>query len=235
MRRSFLLVAAIVVAGCAGNAPASSIALGPPTLPLASTASVLPSIPPSPSVRSNPTALLAPLAFSGATDKKTTAFTVSGTLRVSYTVSSDTNFIVDLNQTDGTSVASVANLIGSAKVTTWIYGATGPVYLDVTAGGPWTITVTEVEPSPATIPTKFSGSTDITTVPVTLVGGETVTWSYKGDGNFIVDLISTTDGSTADSLVNTIGSGSDNTVPYDTGNLALDVTAGGAWTVSITP
>ncbi|MFI5261108.1 MAG: hypothetical protein ACHQZR_00975, partial [Candidatus Limnocylindrales bacterium] len=175
------------------------------------------------------------LTFSGSTSKRTEAFSVAGTLRIAYSVASQSRFIVNLDSPDGTTMTSVANLIGSGKVTTWVYGATGPVYLDVIAGGPWKITVTEAEPESSLPPQRFSGATDVTTAPVTFVGGETVTWSFKGDGTFIVDLIDPSDGSLVDNVVNTIGRGSDSTQVTDAGEYALDVTANGAWTISATP
>ena len=70
---------------------------------------------------------------------------------------------------------------------------------------------------------------------MTFVGGEALTWSFKGDGNFIVDLIDPSDGTLVDNIVNTIGRGSDSTQVTDAGEYALDVTANGAWSISITP
>jgi hypothetical protein len=234
VRRFLVLIAATFLAACSSGSTAAPA--GPTQVPgLTSPASTSPSIPPSPAFAS-PAGSPTTLTYSGSTDKKTKAFTAAVTLRIAFEVKSQSNFIVDLDQPDGTTEASVANLIGSAKVTTWVYGASGPVYLNVTAGGPWTISVLEgAQSTSLAIPTRLSGSTDVTTVPVSFIGGETVAWTYKGDGNFIVDLISPTDGTTVDNLVNTVGPGADNTVPYDTGDLALDVTASGAWTVSITP
>ena len=158
-----------------------------------------------------------------------------GHASIAYAVSSQANFIVDLDSPDGTTATSVANLIGSAKVTTWVYGASGPVYLDVTAGGPWKITVTEAEPGWSSPPQQFSGATDVTTVPVTFIGGETLTWSFTGDGNLTVDLIDPSDGTLVDNVVDTIGRGSDTAPITDAGEYALDVTANGAWSIAIAP
>jgi hypothetical protein len=202
-------------------APPTVTSTPPPTLQ--PTASPIPIAPPPPLV-----------SFSGSTSKKTATFSVAGTLQIAYSVSSQSNFTVDLDAPDG-SATSIANLIGSGKVTTWVYGMSGPVFLDVIAGGPWKITVTEVEPASGVPPQKFSGATDVTTVPVTFVGGEALTWTFKGDGHFIVDIIDPSDGSPVDNVVDTIGGGSDSTQVSDAGEYALDVTANGAWSVAIAP
>jgi hypothetical protein len=231
VRRVLVLILAALLAGCsaaatstvrpvstpAGSAPPSSASVPPSAAPVASDAST------------------GTVTFSGTANAKTRLFTEDGALQISYKITSHAGFVVDLDQPDGTNVASVANLVGSARITTWAYGTAGPVYLDVTAHGPWTISVDQLAQSPSMqVPAKFSGSTEITTPTVAFVGGETITWSYKGDGAFVVDLISATDGTTVQNLVTTTGPGADNTVPYTTGALALRVTATGAWTVSIT-
>lgn len=228
-------------------APTATITTPTPTLPATPTARL--TSPATPTARPTPVATPAPTpkptpaitpapqswAFSGSADKKTKPFSVSGTLKVTYSISSDFNFIVDLNGTDGTPVATIANVIGSFRTTTWVYGVSGDVYLDVLANGPWSITVSQVEPTTVAVPAKFSGTWGVTTVPVKFSGGETATWSAKGDGNFIVDLIDPTDGSPVDNVVNTIGAGADSTQIYSSGPYALEVTANGPWTISITP
>jgi hypothetical protein len=225
-----VLISAALLAGCsagAGSTAAPGSADTGSSVPVA--ASDLPSSAPS----SLPVAP-ATMTFSGSASKQTPVFTDGGTLQVSYKVTSHAKFAIDLDQPDGTNLASVADLSGSAKITTWAYGTPGPVYLDVTAGGPWTITVANLDQSRSVaVPHTFSGSTEITTVPVTFIGGETVSWTYKGNGEFSVDLVSPSDGTTVDNLVDTTGPSDDSTVPYDTGDLALRVTASGAWTVSI--
>lgn len=231
MQRVLVLTLAALVAGCSAAAPST---VRPVSTPSGSALPSTESAPPS-SAPVGPSASAENLTFSGTANKKTRLFTEDGALQISYKIMSHASFVVDLDQPDGTNVASVANLVGSAKLTTWAYGSAGAVYLDVTAHGPWTISVVQLAQSPAmAVPVKFSGTTEITTPTITFVGGETVTWTYKGDGSFLVDLISATDGTTVQNLVTTSGPGADNTVPYVTGALALRVTATGAWTVSIT-
>jgi hypothetical protein len=231
VRRVLVLILAALLAGCSAGAAST---MGPMSSDQGSAVPSSASIPPS-SEPVAPSASGEKLTFSGSTNKKTPLFTEDGALQISYKITSHASFVVDLDQPDGTNVASVANLVGSAKLTTWAYGSAGSVYLDVTAHGPWTINVDQLAQSPAlAVPIKFSGTAEITTPTVTFVGGETVSWSFKGDSSFSVDLISPTDGTTVQNLVTTTGPGEDNTVPYTTGALALRVAATGAWTVSIT-
>lgn len=230
MRRVLVLILAALLGGCSAGATST---VGPVSTELGSALPSSASTPPS-SAPVAPSASAENLTFSGSTNTKTRLFTENGALEITYKITSHAGFVVDLDQPDGTNVASVANLVGSAKLTTWAYGSAGAVYLDVTAHGPWTIGVVQLAQPPAlAVPVKFSGTTEITTPTITFVGGETVTWTFKGDGSFVVDLISTADGTTVQNLVTTTGPGADNTVPYVTGALALRVTASGAWTVSV--
>ena len=231
MRRVLVLISGALLVGCSAGAGATTGPLSPvPGSAVPSSASIPPSAAPV-----APTASAETVTFSGSTGQKTRLFTEDGALQISYKVTSHASFVVDLDQPDGTNVASVADLIGSAKIATWAYGTAGSVYLDVTAHGPWTIRVDQLAQSPSmAVPIRFSGSTEITTPTVAFVGGETVSWSYKGDGSFIVDLISPPDGTTVQNLVTATGPGADDTVPDSTGALALRVNAMGDWSLSIT-
>ncbi|HLY12896.1 MAG TPA: hypothetical protein VKR24_00985 [Candidatus Limnocylindrales bacterium] len=234
MRRLLVLISVAFLAGCSTGASSTGsptgLASAVPGSAGPTSASVAPSAGPV-----GPASSPGTLSFSGSTNQKTRLFTEDGALQISYKITSHASFVIDLDQPDGTNVASVANLVGSAKITTWDYGSAGAVYLDVIAHGPWTITVNQLaQPSALAVPVKFSGVTEVTTPTVTFLGGETITWTYKGAGSFILDLISASDGTTVQNLVTTTGPGEDNTVPYTTGALALRVTATGSWTVSIT-
>jgi len=175
------------------------------------------------------------VSFSGATDKKTTAFTVGSPLRVVYTFRGDGNFIVELTGTDGSPVSSIANRIASGSATTWVYGANSKAYFDVTANGPWSIKATAMLPPIAKLPLTIRGNTDQVTAPFLASGTLTVKWTTTGTGNFIVELIDPTDGSPADSVANLIGKSTDSTQLYNhDGPFAFDVTADGPWTLTVT-
>jgi hypothetical protein len=177
----------------------------------------------------------ATVSFSGSTNKKTKAFTVGSPLRIAYTFRGSGNFIVDLDATDGTTTATVANRIGSGSLTTWAFGGSGTGYFDVTADGAWTLTASTVAPTIAKLPATFKGNTGVITAPFAASDSMTVNWTVSGSGNFIVDLIDPTDGSTADSVANLIGNSTDTTQLYGhAGPAALDVTADGSWTMKIT-
>jgi hypothetical protein len=176
-----------------------------------------------------------PVSFAGATDKKTTAFTIGSPLRIAYTFAGDGNFIVSLNGADGSPLASLANRIGPGSATTWVYGGSGTGYFDVTANGAWTIKATAVLPKVAALPVTLKGDTDQVTAPFNSPGTLTVKWTFTGTGNFIVQLIDPTDGSPADSVANLIGKSTDSTQLYGhTGPFAFDVTADGPWRLAVT-
>jgi hypothetical protein len=62
---------------------------------------------------------------------------------VAWTYTGSGNFIVDLiDPTDGSPADSVANLIGTSTDSTQLYNHAGLFALDVTADGPWKLTVT---------------------------------------------------------------------------------------------
>ncbi|MGZ3640806.1 MAG: hypothetical protein ACXWQ6_02060 [Candidatus Limnocylindrales bacterium] len=177
----------------------------------------------------------APVTFSGKTDMKTTAFALGAPIRVDYTTKGSGNFSVDLTGVDGTSIASIANRIGAGSATTWVYGASGKGYFDVTADGAWTIMATAVLPALGKLPATFRGSTDLVTAPVEGSDPMTVAWTVSGSGNFTVDVVDPADGSMIDSVANLIGQSKDSTQLYgDSGPIAFDITADGAWTLLVT-
>jgi len=192
---------------------------------------------PTPIPTPKPTPAPKPLAFSGSTDKKTTAFTFDVPARLNWTFAGDGNFIVDLKPTTSGSGVTIANDIGSNKVTTWLYGTgtTTKVYLDVMANGPWTIVVTPSTPVIASLPVTLKGNTNEWTTAFHASGDVTVKWSHQGDGNFIVSTIQLPDGTQGDTVVNEIGKGADITQMYGLdGDYAFDVTANGPWTLTVT-
>ena len=177
----------------------------------------------------------APVNFAGTSTKNTKAFTVGTPLGVDYTFSGSGNFIVSLTGSDGSQLASIANVIGKSKATTWIYGGSGKAHFEVIADGAWKITAKTVVPKAQKIPVTYKGSVSLTTVPFAASGDITIKWSHKGEGNFIVTLIDPTDGSVVDGVANVIGNASDETIAYGQDGLrAFEVVADGAWSLSVT-
>jgi hypothetical protein len=165
-----IAILGMLAAGCA-----TSTGTAQPT-DTASGADVIPTSAPSQGSASSAIDLTsAPaVAFTGNTDKKTRAFTIGSPVRVEYTFAGSGNFIVNLNYTDGSSIASVANRIGKGTATTWIYAANGQGYFDVTADGKWTLKATAALPKVSALPVTLKGTTDQVTAPFTATGDLTV-------------------------------------------------------------
>jgi hypothetical protein len=145
------------------------------------------------------------------------------------------NFIVSLDDNSGSPIQGIANLIGRASATTWVYGASGKAHFDVIADGSWKLTATTVTPKVAKLPATYRSTVSMTTGPFLAHGDLTIKWSHKGSGNFIVSLIDPTDGSPVDGVANVIGKATDETISYgQDGIRAFDVIADGAWTLSVT-
>jgi large repetitive protein len=192
-----------------------------------------PTIAPAPKATPKPS-----FTYKGSGTRKSAAFTITLPARVTYSFFGSGNFIADINATDGSgTIANVANVIGTFKTTTWVYGddLTGRVYLDVIADGSWTVTVTsDLRPAAHAVPAAFSGKWGLTTTPFSASGDVLIKFSHKGSGNFIVDLIDASTGDDLDLVVNEIGHTSGATNEYGLGGTyAFDVTADGAWTITV--
>jgi hypothetical protein len=209
--------------------PANSAPIAPSVASAASPTGT-PSAPPSATAA---TSASPSITFSGSSDKKSKLFELDGPTKVVYTYAGSGNFIVDLRAPGGLPVASIANAIGRAAATTWAYGAAGKVYLDVIANGGWKVTLTPEMPGSVAVPVTLAGNSDLVTAPVTLAGGETVDWSCKCSGNFIVELVNPTDGSDVEGVVNAIGSQHDTTQVVSSGDYAFDVLANGPWSLKV--
>ena len=152
----------------------------------------------------------------------------------------DANFIVDLLDENGTSVApmGVANVIGPFEGSTPVQiTQSGQYLLDVQNAGQWQIQVEQprVESAPET--TEFSGNSAQATQLFELSGGlHRVELTHQGDANFIVDLLDENGASVVPmGLVNEIGPFDGSramTVPGD-GIYLFSVQANGPWTITV--
>lgn len=179
-----------------------------------------------------------PFTYKASGSHKSKAFTISLPARIDYTFSGAGNFIASIESTDGSgSVGEIANIIGSYKATTWVYGdgASGRVYLDVVANGSYTIKVTsDAAPAVKHLPASYSGRWGVMTAPFAASGDVTIQYSHKGSGNFIVDVIDASTGEQGDSVANEIGQVASETSVYGLdGDYAFDVIADGLWTVTV--
>jgi glycopeptide antibiotics resistance protein len=195
-----------------------------------STPSVTASVVPSPDSSGQ-----AAWSFSGSGSEKTASFAVHGPLRVEYTFVGSGSFVAVLRDSSGVAVANIADRTGPGHLSTWVYGAAGDVYLDVTSRDPWTIAVTMIEPPVAKVPVRLAGTTNDTTAPIAFLGAEAIAWTHEGTGAFRIVAIDPVGGSTVEPLVDTVGPGSKTFAFGSRGTYALGVSADGAWTVSIKP
>ncbi len=84
-----------------------------------------------------------PITYKGTTDQVTSAFNSAGNLTVSWVYTGPGNFIVNLDDTlDGSQADTIANVIGRSSDSTQLFNDIGVFALDVTADGPWAISVT---------------------------------------------------------------------------------------------
>jgi hypothetical protein len=182
-----------------------------------------------------------PIELSGAGAAATEPFQLeSGLTIVGMTHQGSANFIVDLLDESGASVApmGVANVIGPFEGSQAVQVTqAGQHLLNVQADGAWGLRIEQPRPSDAPATTSFSGNTKTATELFRLSGGlHTVRMTHQGDANFIVDLLDENGASvTLMGLVNEIGpfDGSQAvTVPED-GIYLLQVEANGPWTIEI--
>lgn len=189
----------------------------------------------------SPASSESPISLSGKGSRKTKPFTMHAPARVDLTYSGSGNFITHIQPVGGSVIDAVglSNTIGRTKLRTYVYeleidGAKS--YLDVLAGtGSWTIKITPGIPAPASAPATFDGKWGLRTDLLSLAGDYTVAFSHAGSGNFIVRLVPS-DGSIlgSESIANEIGKVKDSTEVYGLdGDYYFDVTADGAWTISI--
>lgn len=194
---------------------------------------------PTPAVTLAPVAK--PIVLKGSGTRKTKPFTMVSPATVDLTFTGSGNFISNITPVGGGVFDGVnlSNTIGRTKLRTFVYGDELDgvrSYADVLAStGSWTITITPGVPSAVSAPASFSGRWGLRTRLVELAGDYTVTFSHSGSGNFIVQLIppggSVFDG---ESVANEIGKVKDSTEVYGLdGDYYFDVTANGAWTMSI--
>lgn len=194
---------------------------------------------------------IANVTLSGSGDTVTEKFDLkSGVAIFHMTYSGASNFAVTLYTSAGEYVELLANEIGSYSGSSLV-GVSGEVvgtsagqhYLDVTASGPWTVTVEQPRASSASpIPVTLVGKGADVPAPFTLPSGSVkVTMTHDGSSNFAVTLYDAK-GGYVDLLANEIGSYSGSKSVSVDGSLLgtssgihyLEVEADGDWTIQIT-
>lgn len=178
--------------------------------------------------------------FSGSGSKVTAAFTVDGPLALlDMTHGGRGNFIVwILDARSGEMVELPANVIGKydgSRYASLAFGS-GRYVLEVTADGPWSVTVRDPPTGGArSTPADLGGKGDAALPPVRLDAGLVrVAASHSGSGNFIVWLYDE-DGYAVDLLVNEIGrwNGEGAVGIPASGRYYFDVQADGGWSLDV--
>lgn len=154
------------------------------------------------------------------------------------------NFAIWLVTQGGVEEELLANEIGSYQGSTLVGVTTsysgdvvpGTYYLEVTADGDWTVTISQPRPSSAPgLPQTITGISDKASSAFTLTEGAIkFQMSYTGSSNFIVILYNE-DGEWVDLLANEIGdyTGTTSVGVTSTGIYYLSVIGIGSWSVAI--
>ena len=196
---------------------------------------------PEPEPEPEPVSQPEPIALSGAGPEATRPFKLEeGLTVIGMSHQGDANFIVDILDENGTSVApmGVANVIGPFEGSTLVQIArSGQYLLDVQNAGQWQIEVRQPRAASAPHTTSFSGNSAQATQLFELSGGlHRVELTHQGDANFIVDLLDENGASAVPmGLVNEIGpfDGSRAMTVPDDGIYLFSVQANGPWTITV--
>ena len=182
---------------------------------------------------------IAPIRLVGSGKRPTKRFSiVGGVTEFALSYRGSSNFIVDLiDSSNGDMVENLANEIGTFTGTRILGVDAGRYLLQVDGEGTWSIVVTQPRPTSARgTPISFSGKHEAPAGPIELQAGlTTIDMRYRGQSNFIVDLLDS-DGSSVDNLANEIGtwSGSQAEQIDTDGIYWLSVEADqGSWSISV--
>ncbi|MDA2928496.1 hypothetical protein MYX84_00885 [Acidobacteria bacterium AH-259-O06] len=179
-----------------------------------------------------------PINLSGTGQTVSSSFTLEAGLSIfRMTHNGSSNFAIWLKDSQGGLVALLVNEIGSFNGSKAVgIDSTGTSFLDITADGSWSVTIEQPRPSSAPATRSFSGTGQQATELFSLSSGLAIfNMSHSGSSNFAIWLMDS-QGNRLDLLVNTIGSFSGSTsVQVQAGIFVLDVTADGAWSVTVLP
>jgi hypothetical protein len=178
-----------------------------------------------------------PITLSGSGQKATTKFNLKKGLSIfemKYTGAS--NFIPTLLDSEGNTVALLANVIGKFNGSKAVsVPEDGEYLINMQASGSWTVTVTQPRLKDAPETKSFSGDGQKASELFYLKKGlKTFSMKYDGTSNFIPTLVNA-NGQTVELLANEIGAfdGSKAVRVGSDGIYLLDVQASGSWTITI--
>jgi hypothetical protein len=185
-------------------------------------------------------ALPKPQSFNGNSDKVITNVKLTtGPARFVMSYSGSRNFIVEFLDSSGKTLALAANVIGAYNGTVYVPVANTDLYaIQIQATGNWKIDVldhvilAEQDAAPGPI-YKGHGDTAFSIV-IPKDGLNIFKMTHNGKRNFIVEIISAKDGSTAALLANVIGLyNGEKAQKAEEGEYYFQVHADGDWSVEI--
>jgi hypothetical protein len=176
--------------------------------------------------------------FRGTKTANSKPFTMAPPARVSWSFSGSGAFSATIVPTGGvntTSTGTIASTSGRGSGDTWIYGSSAEFTINVTGTGAYSITVmSPVAPTILPMPANFSGTFGTTTQPFAATGDITIAYATQGGGPFDISLIDAVTGFSVVDAAGGTGPTTSTAVVHDlSGTYAFDVTASGAWTVSV--
>jgi hypothetical protein len=212
---------------------AAALPPAPTWPPAAPTATPVP--PPAPTATPIPPP--AGQTLSGQGQQATQTFQLVGGLAIfRMTHSGSSNFAIWLMNDRGERVELLVNEIGSFHGAKAVGVDTGNYLLDITADGPWTVTIEQPRPVSAPLPPQtFTGrGQDVSPFFSLGVGLVRFTMTHDGTSNFAIWLMNDR-GEPIDLLVNEIGSfNGSKAVGMDvSGVYLLDITADGNWAINV--
>lgn len=176
-----------------------------------------------------------PISLSGSGQQATDQFELESGLAIfSMTHQGQGNFAVELLDEGGETVDLPANVIGSFDGSSAFGAVAGTYLLDVTADGPWSVTINQPRPSDAAETRSFQGQAPVATEPFSFAGGlARFEMSHSGEGNFAVTVLDA-DGNPVALPANDIGNFQGSAAEsLPDGIYVLDVEADGPWTIDI--
>ena len=212
--------------------PATQTATPPPQPVQKPTPPPAPKSAPPPPVKVEPL----PINLSGGGQQASQKFTLEKGLSIfKLTYSGSGHFGVWLLDSEGNNVDLLANNTGSFNGSKAVGIVSAGMYLlDVSASGPWTVTIEQPRPlGAAAMPTSLAGVGPQATQLVTLPKGlETFTLTHDGSGHFSIWLLDSK-GNNVDLLVNQTGAfnGSKAVKIPQTGIYLFSISADGDWTI----
>lgn len=149
-----------------------------------------------------------------------------------------TNFIVSLLDEQGREVSyALANDIGAVEVSNAVHIAkAGRYILDITADGPWQMTIRQPRPADAPEVNSFSGKGSAATELFSMSSGlKRINFTHQGEANFIVSLLDEEGREVEFALANEIGNvqTSSTATILEDGIYLFQVQADGPWTIDV--